>query len=292
MNRNIKNFVLLFFCLNMLLCMNSSCEKPMIPDVSKAEANLVVTAWQMNIEPFPTGKTRAEISDLCSRLNYAIYDMSGKRVRQVNQQSGDEEYGTAYFKLPAGKYQVVVVGHSSNGNPTMTNPAKIQFKNDQGFTDTFLNNDSVTLDDDSRITLNTNPHRIVSLCRFVVSDPIPNDVARMRFQYKGGSGAFDASTGLGSVNSTQTEFFPVEAGRDSTTFDLYTFLHDQEGTIHLQASAYDANDNVLNEREFDVPLKRRKVTKLTGPYFTSSGASIVIIIGIDDEWEGEEVITY
>ena len=264
----------------------------MIPDVSKAEANLVVTVWQMNIEPFPTGRTRTEISDLCSRLNYAIYDMSGKRVRQVNQQSGDEEYGTAYFKLPAGKYQVVVVGHSSNGNPTMTNPAKIQFKNDQGFTDTFLNNDSVTLDDDSRITLNTNPHRIVSLCRFVVSDPIPNDVAKMRFQYKGGSGAFDASTGLGSVNSTQTEFFPVEAGRDSTTFDLYTFLHDQEGTIHLQASAYDANDNVLNEREFDVPLKRRKVTKLTGPYFTSSGASIVIIIGIDDEWEGEEVITY
>ena len=291
MNRNIKNFVLLFFCLNMVLCL-FSCEKPMIPDVSKAEANLVVTVWQMNIEPFPTGRTRTEISDLCSRLNYAIYDMSGKRVRQVNQQSGDEEYGTAYFKLPAGKYQVVVVGHSSNGNPTMTNPAKIQFKNDQGFTDTFLNNDSVTLDDDSRITLNTNPHRIVSLCRFVVSDPIPNDVARMRFQYKGGSGAFDASTGLGSVNSTQTEFFPVEAGRDSTTFDLYTFLHDQEGTIHLQASAYDANDNVLNEREFDVPLKRRKVTKLTGPYFTSSGASIVIIIGIDDEWEGEEVITY
>ena len=291
MNRNIKNFVLLFFCLNMVLCL-FSCEKPMIPDVSKAEANLVVTVWQMNIETFPTGKTRTEISDLCSRLNYAIYDMSGKRIRQVNQQSGDEEYGTAYFKLPAGKYQVVVVGHSSNGNPTMTNPAKIQFKNDQGFTDTFLNNDSVTLDDDSRITLNTNPHRIVSLCRFVVSDPIPNDVARMRFQYKGGSGAFDASTGLGSVNSTQTEFFPVEAGRDSTTFDLYTFLHDQEGTIHLQASAYDANDNVLNEREFDVPLKRRKVTKLTGPYFTSSGASIVIIIGIDDEWEGEEVITY
>ena len=291
MNRNIKNFVLLFFCLNMVLCL-FSCEKPMIPDVSKAEANLVVTVWQMNIEPFPTGRTRTEISDLCSRLNYAIYDMSGKRVRQVNQQSGDEEYGTAYFKLPAGKYQVVVVGHSSNGNPTMTNPAKIQFKNDQGFTDTFLNNDSVTLDDDSRITLNTNPHRIVSLCRFVVSDPIPNDVARMRFQYKGGSGAFDASTGLGSVNSTQTEFFPVEAGRDSTTFDLYTFLRDQEGTIHLQASAYDANDNVLNEREFDVPLKRRKVTKLTGPYFTSSGASIVIIIGIDDEWEGEEVITY
>ena len=291
MNRNIKNFVLLFFCLNMVLCL-FSCEKPMIPDVSKAEANLVVTVWQMNIEPFPTGRTRTEISDLCSRLNYAIYDMSGKRVRQVNQQSGDEEYGTAYFKLPAGKYQVVVVGHSSNGNPTMTNPAKIQFKNDQGFTDTFLNNDSVTLDDDSRITLNTNPHRIVSLCRFVVSDPIPNDVAKMRFQYKGGSGAFDASTGLGSVNSTQTEFFPVEAGRDSTTFDLYTFLRDQEGTIHLQASAYDANDNVLNEREFDVPLKRRKVTKLTGPYFTSSGASIVIIIGIDDEWEGEEVITY
>jgi hypothetical protein len=115
----------------------------------------------------------------------------------------------------------------------------------------------------------------------------------MRFQYKGGSGAFDASTGLGSINSTQTEFFPVEPGQQSCCFDLYTFLHDTEGTLHLLATAYGDNDNIIKEREFDVPLKQRMITKLSGPYFSgSSGSSITIVIGIDAEWEGEQTIEF
>jgi hypothetical protein len=37
----------------------------------------------------------------------------------------------------------VVVGHSASGNPTMTNPAKIQFTNSIGYTDTFLYTEQV-----------------------------------------------------------------------------------------------------------------------------------------------------
>ena len=281
--------VLLFFCLIGSFCL-MSCEKPDIPS-GESNANLVVNVWQLEQTPFSALGTRAGMADVLTRLNYAVYDSAGKRVKQVNQQVGDKEFGTAYFQLPEGRYQVVVVGHSSNGNPTMTDPAKIQFKNNQGFTDTFLSNDTVEIGD-TKVTLPVSPRRIVSLCRFVVADKMPDEVAQMRFLYKGGSGAFNAATGLGSVNSTQTEFFPVEAGQDSTCFDLYTFLHAQEGTIHLQATAYDANDNVINDREFDVPLKRRKITKLTGSYFSGSSSSLTIIIGIDDEWEGEEVINY
>ena len=97
------------------------------------------------------------------------------------------------------------------------------------------------------------------------------------------------------VNSTQIESFPVEAGQDSTSFDLYTYLHDTEGTIHLQATAYDADNNVVRDHEFDVPLKRRMITKFSGPYFSGSSTSssgITIVIGIDAEWEGEQEITY
>jgi hypothetical protein len=115
----------------------------------------------------------------------------------------------------------------------------------------------------------------------------------MRFEYKGGSGAFDAATGLGSVNSTQKETFPVDAGDENCCFDLYTFLHDTEGTIHLQATALDDNDNELREREFDVPLKQRMITKLSGPYFSgTTGSSITIVIGINAEWEGEQTIEF
>ncbi len=115
----------------------------------------------------------------------------------------------------------------------------------------------------------------------------------MRFQYKGGSGAFDAATGLGSVNSTQTEFFAVEPGEQSCSFDLYTFLHDTEGTLHLKATALDDADNEIKNREFEVPLKQHMITKLSGPYFSdSNGSSITIVIGINAEWEGEQTIEF
>ena len=174
---------------------------------------------------------------------------------------GDKNFGTASFQLEPGKYKVVVLAHSSNGNPSMTDYKKIQFKNDYGFTDTFLCYDSVEIGD-TPVNLPANPKRIVSLCRFVISDTIPSDVSRMRFLYTGGSGSLDATTGLGCVKSRQNEFFDVEPGTAPTTFDLYTFLHGDEGTIHLQATAYDEEDNVLTDREFDIPLKRRKGSRM------------------------------
>ena len=173
----------------------------------------------------------------------------------------------------------------------MTDYKKIQFKNNDGFTDTFLYYDSIEVGD-TPVNLPVNLTRIVSMCRFVITDTIPANVSQMRFQYTGGSGAFDATTGLGCVKSKQSETFSVEPGKAPSTFDLYTFLHDKEGTIHLQATAYDEKENVLNDREFEIPLKRRQITKVSGQFFNTATAGLTIIIGLDPEWEGEEGISY
>ena len=289
-----RRLILPFYLILLIL---TSCEHPLIPDENliggDADGNLVVSVFQIEQQQFTTPFTRASITDYCQRLNFAVYDTAGKLVKQVNQKVGDTGFGTVAFKVDPGTYQVVVVGHSSNGNPTMTNPQKIRFDNKDGYSDTFLHNAIIQVADDAETTIDANLHRIVSLCRVVFTDAIPEGVTQMRFQYKGGSGAFDAATGLGSVNSTQTEFFAVEPGEQSCSFDLYTFLHDTEGTLHLKATALDNADNEIKNREFEVPLKQRMITKLTGPYFSGSdGSNITIIIGINAEWEGEQTIEF
>ena len=289
-----KRLILPFY---LILLIITSCEHPLIPDQDMiggdADGNLVVSVFQIEQQSFAVPFTRTSITDYCQRLNFAVYDAAGKLIKQVNQKTGDASYGTVAFRIDPGTYQVVVVGHSSSGNPTMTNPQKIRFDNKDGFTDTFLHYALIEVADDKETTIDANLHRIVSLCRVVFTDAIPEGVTQMRFQYKGGSGAFDAATGLGSVNSTQTEFFAVEPGEQSCSFDLYTFLHDTEGTLHLQATAYDANDNIVREREFEVPLKQHMITKLSGPYFSGSdGSAITIVIGINAEWEGEQTIEF
>ena len=269
-----------FLSLLVLLLAFVACEKPITSDDDSengkdvpSDANLVVSIPVDGL--------------LSTRLNVAVYLLDGTRVKQVNQQTGDTGFGTAGFLLEPGDYFVVVVAHSSDGNPTMASPHKIQFTNAQGFTDTFLYTDRVTIGTD-RQELHVVPKRIVSLCRFVLTDDYPPGVAKMRFYYTGGSGAFDATTGLGCVNSRQSLLFDVTDGQKQ--FDLYTFLHNTSGTIHLTVTAYDAGDNVICEREFDVPLSQNIITWMTGDFF--SGSIRISSFTFNTDWDNELFINF
>ncbi|MBO7068134.1 MAG: hypothetical protein J6W52_05590 [Bacteroidaceae bacterium] len=278
------------FLLYGLMAMLVSCENPVITDDVEEEAsgNLRVKVYQLEQTPF-SELSRATLADACTRLNYAVYTLEGMRVKQINQEKTAENFGTASFQLEPETYQLVVVAHSSNGNPTMTNPAKIQFTNATGYSDTFLYSQEVTLGEEP-VELSLTLNRIVALCRFVITDDYPEDAARIKFYYTGGSGAFDAKTGLGSVNSKQEHTFDIIPGQKQ--FDLYTILHNIEGTIHLQVTAYGKNDNVLCERTFDVPMKRNHITWLTGDYFTGGEGSMNIDIRINADWDGESHISF
>ena len=263
-----------------------SCEKPITSD-GDADTNKEVSPDDNLVVRVPADGLSS------SRLNFAVYDMDGTRVKQVNQQMPLSH--AASFQLTPGPYFLVVVAHSSDGNPTMTNPRKIQFTNAQGFTDTFLYSDSITVGDE-RKELNVTPKRIVSLCRFVLTDDYPADVAKMRFYYTGGSGAFDATTSLGCVNSKQDVKFDVSA--NNKQFDLYTFPYKStEGTIHLVVSALDASGNEILQREFDVSIEKNYITWVSGSFFGGSGSDPtggagITSVTVNTDWAGETHVTF
>ena len=272
--------------LSFLALLLSNCENPVITDDDRMEpqGNLKVSIYQIEQTPF-SALTRAESGIACSRLNFIVYDESGSRLNQVSQKVEEPGFGTTAFQLEEGIYQLVVVGHSASGNPTTTNLSKIQFTNGTGYTDTFLYYGEVTVgteQTDWEVSL----HRIVSLCRFVITDDIPAEVRKLRFYYTGGSGAFDATTGLGSVASKQSVMFDVQEGQKQ--FDLYTFLHDLSDNIALTVTALDASGNELYHQQFDVPMQQNHITWLSGEFFTgSSSGSTSISITINTDWAGE-----
>ena len=280
-----------------------SCEKALITEEDKSadtKGNLRVSVFQIEKTPFASlfpganqATTRAAkaASEVCTRLNFAIYNQEGTRVKQVNQTSDATGFGKCSFQLSEGTYQLVVVGHSSGGNPTMTDPTCIKFTNSQGFTDTFICSRDVTIGEDP-VDLKVSLDRIVALCRFVITDEIPAGVSTMRFYYTGGSGAFDANTGLGCVNSKQDVKFDVASGQKQ--FDLYTFLHDTEGTIHLTVTALDSSGNELYNREFDVPMQQNHITWLSGDYFNGSGSSATTTtsVTVNTDWAGETRLSF
>ena len=268
----------------------SSCEKVVFSDdiegTGDKNGNLRVSVFQIEKTAFEAF-TRAAASEACTRLNFAVYNMDGSRVKQVNQTSDKSGFGTASFQLDEGKYLLVVLGHSASSNPTMTNPAKIQFTNATGYTDTFLHSEEITIGEEP-VDMQVALDRIVSLCRVIITDDYPEGVAKMQFYYTGGSGAFDASTGYGSVNSKQTVTFSVTEGQKQ--FDLYTFLHEDSDNISLKITALDASGNELKTRDFDVQMERNKITWLTGAFFEGGGSSSSIAVTgvtVNTEWAGD-----
>ncbi len=274
----------------------ASCEKVAIPESDASEelnGNLRISVYQIEQTPFASStRTTEAASAACTKLNFAIYDEGSSRLKQINQQSSAADFGSAAFQLDEGTYQLVVVGHSANGNPTMTDPTKIQFSNATGYTDTFLCYGEVTIGEDP-VDYEVSLDRIVALCRFVITDDIPAEVKKMRFYYTGGSGAFNAVTGLGCVASKQDVKFDVTP-TGSKQFDLYTFLHDQSDNIALTVTALDANGNELYSRQFDVPMQQNNITWLSGAFFNGNGSSSTTISGVtvNTDWAGETHLTF
>lgn len=281
-------------CTLIVICLLFACDKAHSDDkgTDVTEGNLRVSVFEIEKTPFASLTRASEAaSAVVTRLNFAVYDMSGARLKYVNQTSDNANFGTAYFQLPEGDYMVVVVGHSSNGDPTMTDPTCIKFTNAQGFTDTFLFYNDVTIGENS-VEMKVSLDRIVSMCRFVVTDEFPEDVKKMRFFYTGGSGAFDATTSLGCVNSRQDVKYDVVAGKKE--FDIYTFLHDEEGAIHLTVTALNAAGSELYNRSFDVPMQQNHITWLSGAFFggSDSSSSSITNVMVNTDWAGETHLTF
>ena len=291
-----KTFIFLALVL-MLLSIVLACEKAIVGEGKETttgdpDGNVQVTVYQVAKTPFAS-LTRAgsEPSTVITRLNFAVYDQGGSRLKQINQMSSQVGFGNCSFQIEEGSYQLVVVDHSASGNPTMTNPAKIQFTNSTGYTDTFLYYGALTIGAE-QVNLQVALDRIVALCRFVITDDIPAEVKTMRFYYTGGSGAFNAATGLGCVASKQTVMIDVASGQKQ--FDLYTFLHEQSDNIALKVTALDANSSVLYERDFDVPMEQNHITWLTGAFFSGAGSSssTTITVTVNTDWAGETHLTF
>lgn len=270
----------------------ASCEKMVIngsDEPDDVEPNVMVQVKSYELQPFSVAQTRAEAEPVCTRLNFIVYDEAGKRIRQEVQQLGDEEFGTVRFKLAEGRYYLVALAHSSKGNPTSTNLHKIGFTNKTGFTDTFLYADSLVVGEEE-VDCELELKRIVSKVRFVFEDALPEQADSIRFYYEGGSGTFDATTGLGVVKSKQQQWFPVR--HEEERFEIYTIPRADNDHLQVMVTTYKTiggQVEILTEREVsDIPIRRNCITTCRGSLFTPTEQHH-ISISIDTTWDDEEI---
>ena len=288
---------LLFFALALLL---AACEKPVFNETTgkeiPSETNVILHFTQYEQEAFTRSAT--DITNLCSRLNIAIFDAEGTKVKTVAQKEGDASYGTVALSLAAGTYRLVVIAHNCDGSATITSTEKVTFPNNK-VTDTFFYYGTLVVTDALQsydLTLT----RAVAMFRLVLTDEsIPNNVAKLKFYYLGGSSTFSPKDGYGCVNSKQTEIRPVPSGYAAgMSFEIYTLPHTEEDVLtKLTVTALDANDNILKERTFEnIPITRNQVTRYTGSFFGSGGTgdtgSGTFRLTADPDWDAVNGYTF
>ena len=265
----------LFIALAVLV---AACEKPILDEdvVSMKEANVILHMTQYDQETFGNSGNRAatraatDITELCSRLNIAIFDDDGTKVKTVAQKEGDASFGTVALTLAAGTYQLVVIAHNAKGSATITSTEKVTFPNNK-VTDTFYYYGDLVVTSEVQsydLTLT----RAVAMFRMVLTDEeIPSTVTKFKFYYTGGSSTFSPSVGYGCVNSKQTEIRTVS---DDGVYEIFTLPHTEEDVLtKLTVTALDANDNTVKERVFEnIPVTRNQITRYTGSFFGNGGS--------------------
>ena len=263
--------------IGMMAALAVACEKPEI-DASETppydgEANVILHFSQYGSEDFDTGRrvTRAatDITDICDRLNIAIFDADGTKVKTIAQKKDDASYGTVALSLVAATYKLVVIAHNCDGSATISSEEKVTFPNNK-VTDTYYYYGDLVVGAE-RQSYDLTLTRAVAMFRLVLTDEsIPSNVAKLKFYYLGGSSTFSPKDGVGCVNSKQTEIRPVST---DGIYEIYTLPHSEEDVLtKLTVTALDANDNIIKERVFEnVPIVRNQVTRYTGSFFGSGG---------------------
>jgi len=269
----------------------SSCEKMIVDEAQepattdKVEGNLILHISLTGLTPMQgTRSEEPSLGDYFTTLNLVAYQ-EGKKVKgPLTQKVDSPNFGTLSMKLEPGTYQVLVVAHSSKGNPDFPNLEKIKFANDDGFSDTFYSFSDIEVSEEAR-EHNITMSRITSMLRFIINDTIPDEVKYIDFLMTGGSGAFDAYTGYGCVNSTQRFLFPVDHTVDGPhSFDLYTILWPtfKEDGIHLVVTPRKDEIAAYSEgRDFNIHIDRNVITEYSGYFFSEAP-------GGDDNGDNDE----
>ena len=283
--KQLKTLSLLFAAL-----VFAACEKFVAEDDWNSQGSTVVNGNLVVKAECPQTKAgeTPTLADRFVRIGMAVYQ-DGKRVDYVNQDNADKNFGTMSLDLPAGSYKLLVVAHSCSRSASTTNFNKVSFTSP--LSDVFAYETDISITTEAK-TIAATLTRATARVDLIISDDIREDAASIMFNFTGGSTLLNAETMEGVASSTHKVVEMEITDREQKTYSFYTFACPDGQKLKVEASAYDANGQLLGAKVFnDVTVERNRVTSITSPLFSGpiEGPSDISIT-VDDSWG--ETITY
>ena len=286
---------ILFFAGLCLLC--AACSNESINQVLNDQTMVPVTVHTnaFDVSQGDFSGTRAAIpvgnSTIVKASTLAFYKVSdGTEMYKHTQFRTNTTTWTTFGEfscyLPIGSYTMVLLGYgqgNSDQEITLTSPTAATYGEGR-MRDTFAATASVEITNGSGVNLTATLNRIVAALAVQSTDTRPTEVTHMRFTYSKGGKAFDPTSGLATSNDGFASVIDF-AGNPGVTTNAgsFLFLATDEQTMDVTIETLDASQNVLVSKTVNnVPLKRNRVTTLTGSIYSSS--TLVGSLEVNEGW--------
>ena len=295
-NKIIKTMKKFFFLAVICLLAASSCsnesEDRVLNEQTVAPVTVHASGFEVTQGDFSgTRATEVGSSSIVKALTLAFYKVSDgtevyKHTQFKNTSSTYTSFGEFSCYLPIGNYTMVLLGYGQGNTDqeiTLTSPTAATYGEGR-MRDTFAATASVEITDGSAVNLTATLNRIVAALAVKSTDNRPAEVTYIRFTYSQGGKAFNPTSGLATSNTGFASVMDYSGSPGVTTnIGSYLFLATDEQTMNVTIETLDADQNVLVSKTVNnVPLKRNRVTTLTGAIYSASTS--VGSIQVNSDW--------
>lgn len=214
-------------------------------------------------------------------VTLAFYKTDGteqyKETQFRNDASTYTTFGDFSLALPMGSYTMVVLGYGLNdGEPaiTLTSPTSATFGTYPA-RETFVATQAVNITNTNAVELSATLSRVISKVKVHSTDGCTENAAYVRLTFSAGGKAFNPTTGLATSNTGFSNVLPIESTLGHSTNSIsYLFLATDEQNMTVTIDVLNALEESVSHKVVEnVPLKRNRLTQLTGSVYNASSTT-------------------
>lgn len=263
-----------------------------------APVTVRVNEFSMSLDEFSDTRAEqtAEAYTGVKAITLAFYGNNNAEVYNTTQLRGDGTYttfGEFTCNLPIGTYTMVVIGrgHSEGDEFTLTSPVLAQYTSEKA-RETFCATQTVTVTSTTPLTLTPTVNRVISKLEIISTDGRSAGATTVRAAFGAGGKSFSPTSGLATADDGfSISVQPSTAVGNPINVAGYLFLASDEEDMDITIQVFDAVGTSLFTKVIeDVPFKRNRVTRLTGPVFSASASSAAFTF--ETAWLEDKVINF
>ena len=277
--------VLFFAIVGAILAACNEDEPVYLPE-PKDDTEVVTLTFRQKYTTEPMSK--AAIDEMVTRLD--VYLICGTEVMEFHQdKTVDEAFGVISATLNKTKtYNLYAVGHKG-ASPVTLEDNVFSFVNNK-VTETLFN--ATTFTPSYASNLNITMDRVIGQFRFIIQDALPENMYKIKFSVSDTGLGMNLQGNPANMGTKVSEFVNPSTNTDgSTLFKIYCIATNTVETVDVTVTAYDDEDNVIEEKTFeDVPLRRGYVTTYKGTFFVSTNLSFSFTCS--SEWTNYDEVNY